>query len=767
MSDSLQFQHEELLEPQPSDSGFNVWQFLLRRKWVILFGVVVGLGLGYLYLSRQPPVYKTSSRVMLVRRQSNIPIPDIAEDGQFSSPLATHMIMIRSPMIVGQAIEEQDLNQLGTLAGRGNPVKAVIDGLEVESVGSKADVLQISFTAGVAEDCQRVVEAVTQTYLTFVSESQQNVSQETVELISEANDVLLKQLREKEAEYREFRQEAPLLWTGERGTNVPQSRLQPIEAARADVLLRRSQIKAEIESIEAALKRGGNREALMLMVSKSEGAGAAEETDKRLTAADKLFPLLLEEQMLLEDFGPDHPKILAVRKRISFTRDFVRSLQVEQDNNAPRKEPADFLTVYLQSLREELQASAQKEQEYNDLFESQRDAAKDLSVFEVKDQIFRDDIARTQRLFESVVKRLEEVNLIKDYGNLKADVLSAAGPAWKVGPNGTQILSIAGMLGLLAGVGMAYLIELADKSFRSPEDIAHRLLLPVVGHVPLITPARKKAVRGSAVDPILSAFHQPKSRTSEAFRGVRTSLYFSVRGSGHKVIQVTSPNPGDGKTTLAGNLAVSIAQSGKKTLLMDCDCRRPRVHKLFGLERGPGLTDLLQEDLPLGDVVQQSEMENLFALSASTKVSNPSELLTSPRFEELLQQLREEYEFVVVDTPPLLAVTDPSVVAARADGVLLTLRLKKNGSVDAVRANEVLAAVGATTLGVVVNGVGGKGKNGYGYGRYGYGSQYGYGSPYSGYGSGYGYSDDNHYYSDDEAERLPANGQPAVPNGRV
>lgn len=769
MNDHIQFYEEEFGEPQPTGSGFNFWRFLSRRKWIILFGVVAGVGLGYLYLSRQAPVYKSSSQVMVIRRQSKIPIEEIADDKDYSGRIATHIVMLQSPMIIGRAIQENELHKLKSLSQSGDSVETLINGLDISSPGRNADVLELSYTGGDPVDCQKIVDGIAETYKKIVTESQQNVSQETVELITEAKDVLLGQLREKETEYREFRQEAPLLWTGEGGTNVHHSRLLPIESARAEVLLKRTQLTTEREIIESALKRGGSREALMLMVSKSQEGAAAEETENRLTIADKLFPLLLEEQMLLEDHGPDHPKVKAVRKRISLTREFFQNSLIADQDDEPKTKPKDFLTVYLESLDEELRASHKKEEELNDLFHRQREAGKELSVYEVKDQTFRDDIARTQRLFEGVVKRLEEVNLIKDYGNLKAEVLSPAGRGWKVGPNGTQILSIAGILGLIAGMSLAYLIELADKSFRGPEDISHKLHLPVVGHVPIIKVKRQKVLEGSVVDPMICTLHRPKSRTSEIYRGVRTWLYFSVRGSGHKVIQVASPNPGDGKTTLAANLAVSIAQSGKKTLLLDCDCRKPRVHRLFGLRRDRGLSEFLLAEGTLQEGVKQTEVANLWAMTCGRKIANPAELLTSPSFDELLQELRNEYEFVIVDTPPLLAVTDPSVVAARSDGVLLTIRLRKNGSVDAMRANEELAAVGAKVVGVVVNGVGGLGQNVYG--QYSYGTRfgYGYGSPYSryGYGSGYGYGDgdENHYYSDDESDGPPANGQAAAPPG--
>jgi capsular exopolysaccharide synthesis family protein len=240
-------------------------------------------------------------------------------------------------------------------------------------------------------------------------------------------------------------------------------------------------------------------------------------------------------------------------------------------------------------------------------------------------------------------------------------------------------------------------------------------------------------------------------RTAEAYRSIRTALYFSTRGDGHKVIQITSPEPGDGKSTLTANLAVVIAQSGKSVLLIDADFRRPRIHKLFGLEGIAGMSSVINGEVELADAVQSTSIKNLSILACGPRPDNPSELLTLPRFKELLDVFREKYDFVLIDTPPLMAVSDPSIVAARVDGVILTIRIKKKGRHNAQRATEALESIGANVLGIVVNGVGGRGGYGYGYGaRYGYasgseryrydGTQYGYN--YDGYGYSYGYEEE-------------------------
>ncbi|MCA9247239.1 MAG: CpsD/CapB family tyrosine-protein kinase, partial [Planctomycetales bacterium] len=216
----------------------------------------------------------------------------------------------------------------------------------------------------------------------------------------------------------------------------------------------------------------------------------------------------------------------------------------------------------------------------------------------------------------------------------------------------------------------------------------------------------------------------PGSSRSESYRAVRTALYFSTRGEEHTVFQVTSPNAGDGKTTLASNLAISFAQTGDRTLLIDADLRKPRVHRLFALDAENGLAAVIDGAVDVADAIVESAVPGLHLLPAGKTPRNPAELLTKPRFQELINLVRDQYDYVIVDTPPLLAVTDPCVVAPRVDGVLLTIRITKQGRPQAERAKAILSSLKTKLLGVVVNDADDALRGaGYGYG-YGYGRNY-------------------------------------------
>jgi capsular exopolysaccharide synthesis family protein len=327
---------------------------------------------------------------------------------------------------------------------------------------------------------------------------------------------------------------------------------------------------------------------------------------------------------------------------------------------------------------------------------------------------------------------------VTDYEGYKYERLAEAAIGEKVAPMAYKVLPIAGMLGMLAGFGLAYLVDISDKAFRTPDEVSQVMRLPVVGHIPLIDTTDERLLPGSKISPVVITVHRPKSPQAESYRAVRTAIYFNNRDQRHQVIQVSSPMPGDGKSTLVANLAVTIAQSGKRVLLMDADFRRPTLHRVFGIDGGNvGLASVVGGETEPGDAVTMvAEVPNLSVLPCGPRPDNPSELLSSEQFAQVLDLYRSQYDFVLIDTPPILAVSDPCAVAARVDGVLLTFRIHKRARPLAVRARDALAHTGASVIGVVVNGIDQEAGGYYSQYRYGYGGyRYGNSYRYGGYGT--------------------------------
>ena len=287
---------------------------------------------------------------------------------------------------------------------------------------------------------------------------------------------------------------------------------------------------------------------------------------------------------------------------------------------------------------------------------------------------------------------------------------------------------------------------MADRSFRKPEEIIREFGVPIVGHIPYMQEQKlRKIPKDTTIDRTVISLHLPRSRPAEAYRSVRTAVCFSAIGNKHRVIQVTSPAAGDGKSTLAMNFAVSMAQSGKKTIIVESDFRRPKVHKLTGVDNKVGLVDVLRGDADLPDAIKETELEGFYVMPCGSRPRNPSELLTRPEYGQVISMLREKFEYVIIDTPPVLVVTDPCSVGPRVDGVLLCVRLSRHTRDFGRRSLEQLRDVGANMTGIVVNGV--EETDAYGYGNYSY-SDYRY--RYKDYNYGYEKKGDESYFADAE-----------------
>lgn len=281
-------------------------------------------------------------------------------------------------------------------------------------------------------------------------------------------------------------------------------------------------------------------------------------------------------------------------------------------------------------------------------------------------------------------------------------------------PRKHRTLAVAVVSGMLIGAGLALLRDRFDGRMRTVEEIQNIVGLPILGVVPAMTGRRTAIARAMAVH------LDPRSPVAEAYRTVRTAVYFGTNGSACKTLLITSPEPGDGKTTSASNLAIAIAQTGRSVLLLDADFRKPTQHKNLDIKDAIGLSSVLANREPLENAIQQTGVEGLDILPCGPIPANPSEILNSREFGELVDTLARRYDHILFDSPPVNRVTDARILGAVCDATILVLRANQSTRKAGEHARNALMGVGARVLGAIVNSA----PNSRGYEVYG-GSYYG------------------------------------------
>jgi tyrosine-protein kinase Etk/Wzc len=295
------------------------------------------------------------------------------------------------------------------------------------------------------------------------------------------------------------------------------------------------------------------------------------------------------------------------------------------------------------------------------------------------------------RLYEQLREEHQKARIAEEIEAGQVEIVDIASAAAPVGRGRVPMLLLSLVLGIMVGSGGAFMMEFMNTSIRRREEIENVLQIPALAVIPQIAPAsgggtsllRLRSPRGDGKalarsngemnEGLVAAAHT-HSNGAEAYRTLRTNLIFSQAVQTLKTIVVTSASPGEGKTTTAANLAVTFAQQGMQVLLVDCDLRRARLHKLFGVPREPGLTELMLDREAAAEVVHKTPVDGLSLLTSGTLPPNPSELLGGPRMKHVLGLLRERFDVIVLDSPPLLAASDASVLGTKTDGVLLVVR---------------------------------------------------------------------------------------------
>lgn len=427
---------------------------------------------------------------------------------------------------------------------------------------------------------------------------------------------------------------------------------------------------------------------------------------KMLELKRRLDDLEVSLAQLTVKFGEENPKVVEVRQQIVVLQQQI----ADSERSLESKLKAD----YERALRDE--------QALKGALERAKDEAGRQNQMSTMYNILKQEVDTATAMYKDFLQKTSEakVRLAEQHNNLR--LIAPALPGQFVGPKRSLVIGFAILLSLSLGAALALLLEYLDTSIKTIDDVSRFLQLPALGVIPAIPlPSGRRSKTGThallvgadssnggEVGPFTSsdaAAAGSRSSIAEAYRTLRTSVLLAAADVPPKTILFTSSQPGEGKTTSAINTAISLSQLGKRVIVVDCDLRKPRSFKSAGEDAERGLSNYLASDIPLDEVVRHSSTGLLSFLPAGPVPSNPAELVSSDKMRSLLDQLAITYDFVVVDSPPLMCATDPVILSTLVDGVLLVVQGGKTSRQMARHAQQELESVGANIYGVVLNNV--------------------------------------------------------------
>jgi capsular exopolysaccharide synthesis family protein len=667
-----------------SESSDGLVQILGRQWHVIALVAVICLLLAGIYLMVARPVYTSEAKLLVQPLGSQIVNPgggSSAGQGEISADfLNTECDVFTSNPVLALALGEihkaggsQPLHGLSTIRDLKTQLSA-----NVSDKGGQT--IDVSFSSTDPQEANRTLTAVVEAYQAFESNHWKAKVKESLDLLEQGKANQRKELQEKTQRMLALARQNG----GEIDTDPDKSpaRAQVRSLSEALTKARLDTINAKSAYDEAAKAIVGDAAKLQQVAALEKQAAYSANPGAQLTTIQtELFRYQANLAEAQRQYMPNHPIVKTIQARI------------------------DQLTVACVADAEQWwQASQTKEDALQEsLAEAQKNAV-EAEASAVQYTQLQADIASLKKV-DDIDGRIKDLDLIRGAGATNIIVLDPAELTAAPSPRKGRTMAIALVLGLIAGLGVACARDWMDDRLRSPEAVQATIGVPVLGAVPAITTAFTAADRGQIVH------NDPFSEASESYRTLRTALQYGLPQS-TKTLLITSPAPGDGKSTLVSNLAIALAQANKRVLVIDADFRAPMQHRLFGLKDRRGMATVLGGADTLDQAIQRTEIEGLDLLPCGPIPHNPAEMLNDPAFAEHLNDLADRYDLVLLDSPPVTAVTDARIIAASADATLLVIRPEVSTRRHAEQARDGLRGVGARLIGVAINGVGHAGQFG-------------------------------------------------------
>ena len=707
--------------------NFDIFDLLRRRFWLILFFVLLCSSLSVLYYAKAPKTYQSTAKIFIDEKSAPSVNSNDRESFTSDTTIEKYLQTLKSTLILQPAIDNGRFYDMVVFEKTPDILYDLREekSFTVKPADTKSNsgVIKLSFKGKTKDECQTVLAAIVDSFNSHIQSTTKNIGGENADIVQKAQDQWLSRLKVVEDEIERLSIRPELLTVDGRVTDPYQMQLSLMHSDLHSLRSERNKITARVESVKRDQALGKSSEDMVSEIM-AETSDVSEGAYARVQ--DQLVQLRVEEQELLNQYGNDHPELRSIRRQIETVEQMkTQELASIRGGKTGNGVDPNMVATFLNMMNRKVELLISEEKQIEMQIKKIQEKSTSVSSLVEKLNALKRERERLEVGYAAIIERMSELNALKEHLWRNLSILDPPSIAEVVAPKLSICLASGLFLGGLSGLCFAAFKDMAEKTFRSSEDVGELLGTPVIGHINMFEKRRvRKREDFMQLSPELVSMHEPSKPAAEAYRSIRTTIFFNAQKSNAKVIQLTSPIPGDGKSTTVSNLAVSIAQSGKRVILLDADFRKPVQHKLFGLDNSTGVTSVIYGDTTWQDAAQVIIPGGLSVLPAGPIPHNPAELLTAEQFPQLIETLKAEFDFVLIDTPPLLAVTDPAIVGSHVDLMYLVMRIRKGARTNAQEARKILATMGGKLAGVVINGLRRQDQKSYNYGgRYGY--QYG------------------------------------------
>ncbi|MGA9240549.1 MAG: polysaccharide biosynthesis tyrosine autokinase [Silvibacterium sp.] len=687
----------------------DYWHILQKRKWTVVVSIVVVFVMAGIISVRMTPIYDGVTIITIFQRASNplnIKDSDNSQgNGDQALDLDTQVKILESDTLAELVIHRLNLDARPEFAGQAQTqnsggiaisesptqdrereeqlIRKFQKSLKVVPIPNTS-LINIKYSNPDPSLAADVANAITATFIEQNFKSRYDSTMQAADWLSKQLADLQIKVESSQAKLVQYQRDHGIVGADDK-QNLTIDKLDELNKeltqAQADRIQKESLYQVAVSS---------NPEGLSAVLQ-----------DPLLTALRQQQTQLQAQYALLStQFGPGYPKVLEIKN------------QLDQVDRSYKEQVQDSVN----RIQNDYQTAVSRERMLQAALTEQTGVADQLSQNAIEYKALKQEADSNRQLYDGLLQKLKEASLSAGLESSNVRIVDRARvPLHPARPNIPMNLEFALLIGLVGGVAIAFVLEALDTTVRTPDQAESISGLPTLGVIPLqstfdkaVTSIAKAHLfktlpRGNSEHRALISYLEPQSETAEAYRVVRTAILLSSVLHPPRSILITSAVPQDGKTMTCANVAIVLAQQAKRVLLVDADMRRPNIHKVFGVSGQVGLSNILTGGAKASDAIQTTVQPNLFVIPAGPIPPHPSELLSSSLMQDLIRKWRDEYDHVIIDSPPVISVTDAVLLSVQTDAVVMIIRSGETSAAHVRRTRTLLQSVKANLLGIVVN----------------------------------------------------------------